>query len=75
MHIAIDAHMVGERETGNETYTLNLIRGLLRVAGRDPKGFSWDAGEPAAGADGLQRAEARRWGATPRFSLLTPHPE
>ena len=39
MHIAIDAHMVGERETGNETYTVNLIRGLLRVAGRDPKGF------------------------------------
>jgi hypothetical protein len=29
MRIAIDAHMVGERETGNETYTLNLIRGLL----------------------------------------------
>ncbi len=75
MHIAIDAHMVGERETGNETYTVNLIRGLLRVAGRDPKGFSWDTGEPAAAADGLQRAEARRWGATPRFSLLTPHPE
>ena len=75
MHIAIDAHMVGERETGNETYTVNLIRGLLRVAGRDPKGFSWDAGEPAAAPDGLQRAEARRWGATPRFSLLTPHPE
>ena len=75
MHIAIDAHMVGERETGNETYTLNLIRGLLRVAGRDPKGFSWDAGEPARAPNGLQRAEARRWGATPRFSLLTPHPE
>lgn len=29
MRIAIDAHMIGERETGNETYTLNLIRGLL----------------------------------------------
>jgi glycosyltransferase involved in cell wall biosynthesis len=26
--IAIDAHMVGERETGNETYTVNLLRGL-----------------------------------------------
>ncbi|MEZ4767715.1 MAG: glycosyltransferase family 1 protein [Caldilineales bacterium] len=75
MHIAIDAHMVGERETGNETYTLNLIRGLLRVAGRDPKGFSWDAGESPGASDGLRRAEARRWGATPRFSLLTPHPE
>ena len=29
MRIAIDAHMVGERETGNETYTLNLVRALL----------------------------------------------
>jgi len=29
MRIAIDAHMVGERETRNETYTLNLISGLL----------------------------------------------
>ncbi|HEV3168331.1 MAG TPA: glycosyltransferase family 1 protein, partial [Isosphaeraceae bacterium] len=26
--IAVDAHMVGERETGNETYTRNLLRGL-----------------------------------------------
>ncbi|MEA3335998.1 MAG: glycosyltransferase family 1 protein [Chloroflexota bacterium] len=31
MHVAIDAHMVGENETGNETYTLNLVRGLLRI--------------------------------------------
>jgi glycosyltransferase involved in cell wall biosynthesis len=75
MHIAIDAHMVGERETGNETYTLNLIRGLLRVAGRDPKGFSWDAGATARAASGMRRLEARRWGAAPRFSLLTTHPE
>lgn len=30
MHLAIDAHMVGERETGNETYIINLIQGLLR---------------------------------------------
>ena len=29
MRIAIDAHMVGERETGNETYTLNLVRALI----------------------------------------------
>jgi len=29
--VAIDAHMVGERETGNETYTLNLIRALLAL--------------------------------------------
>jgi glycosyltransferase involved in cell wall biosynthesis len=31
MKIAIDAHMVGERETGNETYTLSLIRALLAL--------------------------------------------
>jgi glycosyltransferase involved in cell wall biosynthesis len=30
--IAIDAHMVGERETGNETYTVNLLRGLAEHA-------------------------------------------
>lgn len=28
MRIAIDAHMVGGRESGNETYTLNLIKAL-----------------------------------------------
>lgn len=31
MNVAIDAHMVGERETGNETYTLNLVRALLAL--------------------------------------------
>ncbi|NLE75932.1 MAG: glycosyltransferase family 4 protein [Chloroflexi bacterium] len=31
MRIAIDVHMVGERETGNETYTLNLVRHLLEL--------------------------------------------
>jgi glycosyltransferase involved in cell wall biosynthesis len=29
--IAIDAHMIGERETGNESYTLNLLRGLTSL--------------------------------------------
>lgn len=27
----IDAHMIGERETGNETYIVNLIRGLKSI--------------------------------------------
>ena len=31
MHVAIDAHMIGERETGNERYTLNLITKLAQV--------------------------------------------
>jgi len=30
--IALDVHVIGERETGNELYTLNLVRGLLTVA-------------------------------------------
>ena len=78
MHIAIDAHMVGERETGNETYMVNLARGLLRLSGRDPKGFSWDAlGPPNATQDlpSMQRAQQRRFGDMPRFSFLATHPE
>ena len=31
MRIAVDAHMIGERETGNESYTLNLLRGLAAL--------------------------------------------
>jgi glycosyltransferase involved in cell wall biosynthesis len=33
--IAVDAHMVGERETGNETYTVNLLRGLAQQPAAD----------------------------------------
>jgi glycosyltransferase involved in cell wall biosynthesis len=78
MHIAIDAHMVGERETGNETYILNLARGLLRLTGRDPKGFSWDAlGPPNATQElpATQRAQQRRFGDMPRFFFLATHPQ
>lgn len=31
LRVAIDAHMVGEKETGNESYVLNLIRGLAAI--------------------------------------------
>jgi glycosyltransferase involved in cell wall biosynthesis len=31
MRIAIDAHMVGTRETGNETYVVNLIKALGKI--------------------------------------------
>jgi glycosyltransferase involved in cell wall biosynthesis len=31
LKILIDAHLVGERETGNETYMVNLLRALSRV--------------------------------------------
>lgn len=78
MHIAIDAHMVGERETGNETYIVHLARGLLRLTGRDPKGFSWDAlGPPNATQElpAAKRAQQRRFGDMPRFFFLATHPE
>ena len=35
MRLLIDAHMVGERETGNETVIVNLLRGMARVATDD----------------------------------------
>jgi glycosyltransferase involved in cell wall biosynthesis len=31
MRIGIDAHFIGNQETGNETYTLNLIRSLAAI--------------------------------------------
>jgi glycosyltransferase involved in cell wall biosynthesis len=31
VRVLIDAHMVGERETGNETYMANLLGGLARI--------------------------------------------
>ena len=35
MNVLLDAHMVGEQETGNETYIVNLSRGLVDVHGTD----------------------------------------
>ncbi len=78
MLIAIDAHMVGERETGNETYTLSLIQALLRISARDPKGFSWDLAGPPNATQTLpstRRNQQRRFGDSPRFHLLATHPE
>ena len=39
VRVAIDAHTVGRRATGNETYILGLLRGLLAAAGADPVGL------------------------------------
>jgi glycosyltransferase involved in cell wall biosynthesis len=49
MKVAIDAHMVGERETGNETYTLNLVRALLALPDEvtHPLSFSLYTTHPA----------------------------
>jgi len=34
--VAIDAHTVGRRATGNETYVLGLLKGLVANAEIDP---------------------------------------
>jgi hypothetical protein len=31
LRVAIDAHIVGEQETGNETHIVNLVRGLAAI--------------------------------------------
>ncbi|TMB93175.1 MAG: glycosyltransferase family 4 protein, partial [Chloroflexi bacterium] len=37
MRVAFDAHVVGEQESGNETYAVNLLRALVN----DPGGNSY----------------------------------
>ena len=32
MRVAFDAHTIGQRDTGNEAYTLNLLRALTVTA-------------------------------------------
>ena len=34
MRVAFDAHVIGERESGNETYALNLLRALVNEPGQ-----------------------------------------
>jgi glycosyltransferase involved in cell wall biosynthesis len=42
VRVAIDAHVVGERESGNETYVVNLLRALTN----DPGGNTYQALTP-----------------------------
>lgn len=42
MRVAFDAHVVGERESGNETYAVNLLRALVN----DPKGNAYQVLTP-----------------------------
>ena len=42
MRVAFDAHMVGERESGNETYAVNLVRALAA----DPGGNTYQVLTP-----------------------------
>jgi glycosyltransferase involved in cell wall biosynthesis len=52
MRVGIDAHMVGGRETGNETYVKGLVEGFIDLAAKDLElvvyhvGSSWTAPSP-----------------------------
>ncbi len=78
MLIAIDAHMVGERETGNETYTLSLISGAAAHQRAIPRAFRGTLAGPPNATQTLPsttRSQQRRFGDGPRFHLLATHPE
>jgi hypothetical protein len=49
--VLIDAHVVGEQETGNETYTVNLLRSLAQV-NRDDQIVAAAPGERRAPCSG-----------------------
>lgn len=72
MHIAIDAHMVGERETGNETYTLNLVRALLDLISEEPQ-LSTAEGEQTTSP--VRSSRSRHAVAGLRLSLLATEPQ
>lgn len=54
MRVGIDIHCVGYRQTGNETYTLNLARHLPAAAGVEYR-FYHTTPEPPPGLPGLCR--------------------
>ena len=54
MRVGIDAHMVGGRETGNETYVRGLVEGLRGLA-EGPEVLVYNVGEPwLAGTDRIR---------------------
>lgn len=55
MRIAIDAHAIGNNQTGNETYIKNLLKGLLNLG--TPHRFIVCFTNPDAAADFSQRYE------------------
>jgi glycosyltransferase involved in cell wall biosynthesis len=72
MHVAFDAHMVGERQTGNETYALNLVQALLSKASNSLTG---GPSPPAGGSAEEQRLSAESPGERVTFSLLATEPQ
>lgn len=57
--IAIDAHMVGSRETGNETYVRNLVQGLAQLPGRED--YRLYLAEASAAGEALARQVGFPW--------------
>ncbi len=55
---ALDAHVVGRRQTGNETYIVNLAEALARRDDVDPTVYL-DAGTPWPSSAALRRRDLR----------------
>ena len=58
IRVALDAHVVGRRKTGNETYVINLAEALGRRDDVDPTVYV-DAGAVWPGPTGLRRRDLR----------------
>lgn len=62
MRIGIDAHMVGRRETGNESYIVGLVSGLSRVDEQHEYCvFTLDRPQPLAGLNASRFEIQRIW--------------
>lgn len=75
MRIGIDAHMVGQCETGNESYIVGVVTGLRRLDEHNEYCiFTLDRLGPFAGLETTHFQIARIWPANPliRIPLSTP---
>jgi len=70
MKIGIDAHMVGRRATGNETYVVNLARALARVDGGEHDYTLYVDPQAAAGPPVVPDARFRQRPLRPRMPLV-----
>jgi glycosyltransferase involved in cell wall biosynthesis len=59
MRIGFDAHAIGRRQTGNETYALGLLHGLSRI-GVSVLAYGYDA-PPVNGHDWRRMRRSSRW--------------
>ena len=72
IRVALDAHVVGSRRTGNETYVVNLAEALARREDVDPTVYL-DAGTVWPGPTALRRRDLRWKAPQVRVPLELPY--